>query len=73
MQKSATILNKVINDSSSKERERDVGKGKYAKGETEYHYEFDDELVAGSFWKKKGRAGVGKMETTEKMAKKRIK
>ena len=47
--------------------------GKYAKGETAYHYEFDDGPVAGSFRKKKGRAGVGKMETTEKMAKKQIK
>lgn len=70
-QKSADILNRVINGgSSSKERERDVRKGKYAKGETAYDYEFDDGLGAGSFRKKKGRAGVGKMK---KMTKKRIK
>ncbi len=48
-------------------------KGKYAKGETAYHYEFHDRPVAGLFRKKKGQAGVVKMETTEKMAKKQIK
>jgi regulator of ribosome biosynthesis len=70
-QKSSDILSRVINGgSSSKERERDVRKGKYAKGETAYDYEFDDGLGAGSFRKKKGRAGVGKMK---KMTKKRIK
>ncbi len=40
-------------------------KGKYAKGETADHYEFHDGLVAGLFRKKKGQAGVGKMENRE--------
>ena len=50
---STEILNRVINGPSSKERERDVRKGKYAKGETAYDYEFDDGLGGGSFRKKK--------------------
>ncbi len=58
-QKSADILQRVINGSSSKERERDVKKGKFARGETAYDYEFDDGLGAGSFRKKKVRAFVG--------------
>jgi len=69
-QKSSDILNRVINGGSSKEKERDVRKGKYARGETAYDYEFDDGLGAGSFRKKKGRAGMGKMK---KVTKKRIK
>ena len=49
---------------SSKERERDVKRGKYAKGETAYDYEYDDGLGGGSFRKKKvswlcARVGVG--------------
>lgn len=67
-QKSRDILSKVMN--GSKEKERDVKKGKYAHGETAYDYEFDDGLGSGSFRKKKGRAGVGKMR---KITKKRIK
>lgn len=69
-QKSSDILNRVMNGGSSKEKERDVRKGKYARGETAYDYEFDDGLGAGSFKKKKGRAGMGKMR---KVTKKRIK
>ena len=70
-QKSVDILQKVMTGgSASKERERDIKRGKYAKGETAYDYEFDDGLGAGSFKKKKGRAGMGKMK---KMTKKRIK
>ncbi|KAL7530766.1 hypothetical protein ACHAXR_003661 [Thalassiosira sp. AJA248-18] len=69
-QKSVDILQKVMNGGSSKEKERDVKRGKYARGETAYDYEFDDGLGAGSFKKKKGRAGMGKMK---KVTKKRIK
>lgn len=50
-QKSREILSKVMN--GSKEKERDARKGKYAKGETAYDYEFDDGLGAGTFKKKK--------------------
>ncbi len=50
---SSEILNRVINGPSSKERERDVRKGKFARGETAYDYEFDDGLGGGSFRKKK--------------------
>lgn len=70
-QKSSDILARVMNGgSSSKEKERDVKKGKYAHGETAYDHEFDDGLGPGSFKKKKGRAGMGKMK---KITKKRIK
>mmetsp|Transcript_9754 Transcript_9754/g.21980 ORF Transcript_9754/g.21980 Transcript_9754/m.21980 type:complete len:474 (+) Transcript_9754:86-1507(+) len=70
-QKSVDILQRVMNGgSSSKEKERDVKKGKYARGETAYDHEFDDGLGPGSFKKKKGRAGMGKMK---KITKKRIK
>jgi regulator of ribosome biosynthesis len=67
-QKSQDILSKVMN--GSKQKDRDVKKGKYAKGETAYDYDFDDGLGAGSFKKKKGRAGAGKMK---KLTKRRIK
>ncbi|KAL3775024.1 hypothetical protein HJC23_002691 [Cyclotella cryptica] len=67
-QKSREILSKVMN--GSKEKEKDVRKGKYATGETAYDYEFDDGLGSGTFKKKKGRAGVGKMR---KVTKKRMK
>lgn len=69
-QKSVDILSRVMNGGSSKEREKDVRKGKYARGETGHDYEFDDGLGPGSFKKKKGRAGMGKMK---KVTKKRIK
>jgi len=69
-QKSSDILNRVMTGGSSKEKERDVRKGKYAKGETGHDFEFDDGLGPGSFRKKKGRAGMGKMR---KITKKRIK
>lgn len=51
-------------------KERDIRKGKFAKGETAYDYEFDDGLGPSSYKKKKGRAGVGKQK---KMTKKRMK
>eukprot|EP00984_Skeletonema_dohrnii_P017630 scaffold8077_cov98-Skeletonema_dohrnii-CCMP3373.AAC.3 len=66
-QKSQDILSKVMN--GSKQKDKDVKKGKYAKGETAYDYDFDDGLGSGSFKKKKGRAGAGKMK---KLTKKRI-
>ncbi len=50
-QKSQDILHRVMN--GSKEKERDTKKGKYAKGETAYDYDYDDGLGAGSFRKKK--------------------
>jgi regulator of ribosome biosynthesis len=68
-QKSMKILNTVINGGGAS-KERDIRKGKLAKGETAYDYDFDDGLGASSFRKKKGRAGAGKMK---KMTKKRAK
>ncbi|KAL7539536.1 hypothetical protein ACHAWF_007595 [Thalassiosira exigua] len=65
-QRSADILQKVMSGSSSKEKERDIRKGRYAKGETAYDYDFDDGLGAGSFKKKKGRGGIGKMRKVTK-------
>lgn len=52
------------------EKEKARKKGKLAKGETAYDYEYDDGLGPSSFRKKKGRAGAGKMK---KMTKKRVK
>lgn len=68
-QKSMKILNAVI-DGGGVTKEKDIRKGKYAKGETAYDYEFNDGLGASTFKKKKGRAGAGKMR---KMTKKRAK
>lgn len=68
--KSTDILSKVMNGSYSKTKERDVKKGKYARGETAYDYDYDDGVGKGTFKKKKGRAGMGKMK---KITKKRIK
>ncbi|KAL7561210.1 hypothetical protein ACA910_004136 [Epithemia clementina (nom. ined.)] len=51
-------------------KERNIKKGKYAKGETALDYEYDDGLGPSSFRKKKGRAGIGK---ARKLTKKRIK
>jgi regulator of ribosome biosynthesis len=68
-EKSMKILNAVMNGGGVA-KEKDIRKGKYAKGETAYDYEFDDGLGASSFKKKKGRAGAGK---NKKMTKKRIK
>jgi regulator of ribosome biosynthesis len=61
---------KSVVDGGGVAKERDVKKGKLAKGETAYDYEFDDGLGASSFRKKKGRAGAGK---PKKMTKRRIK
>ena len=69
-QKSTDILSRVMNGTSSKQREREIKKGKYARGETAYDYEYDDGVGDGKFKKKKGRAGMGKMK---KVTKKRIK
>lgn len=52
------------------ERENARKKGRLAKGETAYDYEFDDGLGASTFRKRKGRAGAGKLR---KMTKKRAK
>jgi hypothetical protein len=57
-QKSVDILQRVMNGSLSKEKERDVKRGKYARGETAYDYDYDDGLGAGSFKKKKVSAHV---------------
>ena len=66
---SMKILNSVMNGGGVS-KTKDIRKGKYAKGETAYDYDFDDGLGASSFKKKKGRAGAGKMK---KMTKKRAK
>lgn len=61
---------KAVVEGGGAEKEKAKRKGKLAKGETAYDYEFDDGLGASSFRKKKGRAGAGKMR---KMTKKRAK
>ena len=63
------VLNNVV-EGGGAVKERQIRKGKYAKGETAYDYEYDDGLGPSSFKKKKGRAGVGK---TKKLTKKRMK
>jgi hypothetical protein len=65
--KNMKVLEKVM--SGGKEKDRDIRKGKLAKGETGHDYDFDDGLGPSSFKKKKGRAGAGKMK---KITKKRI-
>merc|ERR1711935_572934 len=68
-EKSIKILNAVMNGGGVA-KEKAIRKGKFAKGETAYDYEYDDGLGASSFKKKKGRAGAGK---NKKMTKRRIK
>lgn len=67
-EKSMKILNSVMNGGGVA-REKAIRKGKLAKGETAYDYEYDDGLGPSSFKKKKGRAGAGK---NKKMTKRRI-
>ena len=66
---SMKILNAVMNGGGVS-KAKAIRKGKFAKGDTAYDYEFNDGLGASSFKKKKGRAGAGKMK---KMTKKRAK
>lgn len=68
-ERSLKVLKTVV-DGGGVTRERDSRKGKLAKGETAYDYDFDDGLGPSSYKKKKGRAGVGKQK---KMTKKRMK
>lgn len=68
-EQSLKVLKTVV-DGGGATKERDIRKGRYAKGETAYDYEFDDGLGPSSFKKRKGRAGAGK---ATKMTKKRIK
>lgn len=68
-QSSMKILKAVMNGGGVS-KVKDVRRGKFAKGETAYDYDFDDGLGSSSFKKKKGRAGAGKMK---KMTKKRAK
>jgi len=68
-QSSMKILNTVMNGGGVA-KAKDIRKGKFAKGETAYDYDFNDGLGASTFKKKKGRAGAGKMK---KMTKKRAK
>ena len=63
-------LLKAVVDGGGAEKERARKKGKLAKGETAYDYDFDDGLGPSTFRKKKGRAGAGKVK---KMTKKRAK
>lgn len=62
------VLDRVLN--GGKQKDLDVRRGKYAKGETAYDYEFDDGLGQTAYKKKKGRAGAGKLK---KVTKKRAK
>ncbi|KAL3944705.1 MAG: hypothetical protein SGBAC_001220 [Bacillariaceae sp.] len=68
-EKSMKILSSVMNGGGVA-KEKAIRKGKLAKGETAFDYEYDDGLGASSFKKKKGRAGAGK---NKKMTKRRIK
>ena len=63
-------LFKAVVEGGGAEKEKARKKGRLAKGETAYDYDFDDGLGPSSFRKKKGRAGAGKMK---KMTKKRVK
>ena len=68
-ERSLKVLKHVV-DGGGVTRERDIRKGKLAKGETGHDYDFDDGLGPSSYRKKKGRAGIGKQK---KMTKKRMK
>ena len=68
-EKSMKILKTVISGGGAS-REKDIRKGKLAKGETAYDYDYNDGLGASTFKKKKGRAGAGKVK---KLTKKRAK
>ena len=68
-ERSMKLFNTVMNGGGV-EKEKARRKGRLAKGETAYDYDFDDGLGASTFKKKKGRAGAGKMK---KMTKKRVK
>lgn len=57
-QKSMKILNAVMNGGGV-EKAKAIRKGKYAKGETAYDYDYDDGLGASSFKKKKVSEGIG--------------
>jgi len=61
------VLEKVI--TGGKDKDKEILKGKFSKGETGHDYDFDDGLGPSSFKKKKGRAGAGKMK---KITKKRM-
>lgn len=61
---------KSVMDGGGVAKERAIKKGKFAKGETAFDYDYDDGLGASTFRKKKGRAGAGK---AKKMTKKRSK
>lgn len=61
---------KHVVDGGGAQKEKARLKGRLAKGETAYDYEFNDGLGPSTFQKKKGRAAAGKMK---KMTKKRIK
>jgi regulator of ribosome biosynthesis len=63
-------LFKAVIDGGGAAKEKDRKKGRLAKGETAYDYDYDDGLGPSTFRKKKGRAGAGKMK---KMTKKRAK
>ena len=68
-ERSLKVLKSVV-EGGGVAKERDIRRGKLAKGETAYDYEFDDGLGPSSYKKKKGRAGAGKQK---KMTKKRMK
>lgn len=61
------VLNSVISG-GGRAKELEVRKGKHARGETAFDYDFDDGLGASSYRKKKGRAGAGKMKKITKKA-----
>eukprot|EP00522_Entomoneis_paludosa_P005012 CAMPEP_0172471646 /NCGR_PEP_ID=MMETSP1065-20121228/67924_1 /TAXON_ID=265537 /ORGANISM="Amphiprora paludosa, Strain CCMP125" /LENGTH=626 /DNA_ID=CAMNT_0013229753 /DNA_START=33 /DNA_END=1914 /DNA_ORIENTATION=- len=67
-ERSLQVLKTVVSGGGAA-KERDIKKGRYAKGETAYDYDFNDGLDASSFRKKKGRGGAG---MAKKMTKKRI-
>merc|ERR1711865_951487 len=67
--KSMKVLENVL-AGGGKEKERAIRKGDLSKGETAYDYDYNDGLGAGTYKKKKGRAGMGKLK---KITKKRAK
>mmetsp|Transcript_2153 Transcript_2153/g.2330 ORF Transcript_2153/g.2330 Transcript_2153/m.2330 type:complete len:461 (+) Transcript_2153:91-1473(+) len=67
--KNMKVLENVL-AGGGKAKERAIRRGDLSKGETAYDYDYSDGLGAGTYKKKKGRAGMGKLK---KITKKRAK
>jgi len=63
--KNMKVLENVL-AGGGKAKERAIHRGDLSKGETAYDHDYDDGLGAGTYKKKKGRAGMGKLKKITK-------